>query len=94
MSWKNLLSKNLKELRVHFCQTNPASNGVREFIAKNYLPLKEANPNFPILVREASGVEARFFARYGMGKEKKVVLNNLSAKDVESKLEELVRVAV
>jgi len=27
-----------------------------------------------------------------MGKEKKVVLNNLSAKDVESKLEELVRV--
>ena len=38
----------------------------REFITKNYVSLKEANPNFPILIREASGVEARFFARYGM----------------------------
>jgi hypothetical protein len=38
----------------------------REFIAKNYVSLKQANPNFPILIREASGAEARFFARYGM----------------------------
>ncbi|CAG8716734.1 16246_t:CDS:2, partial [Acaulospora colombiana] len=60
-----------------------------EFIANNYSSIKSANPHFPILVREASGVEARFFARYDFGKEKKVVLNNLSAKEVESKLEEL-----
>ncbi|RIA98693.1 thioredoxin-like protein [Glomus cerebriforme] len=90
MSWKNSLSKNLKELRVHFCQTSPASNGVREFIAKNYVSLKEANPNFPILIREASGVEAKFFARYDFGKEKKVILDDLSAKDIESELEKLV----
>ncbi|CAG8481592.1 27206_t:CDS:2 [Gigaspora margarita] len=86
MTWRSQLSKNLKELRVHFCQTSPASKGVREFIAQNYSSLKEANPHFPILIREASGVEARFFARY----ETKVVLNNLSSKDVESKLEELI----
>lgn len=96
----------------------------REFISKNYVSLKEANPNFPILIREASGVEARFFARYGMnnkvllvfylfyliillipllllitimldfGKEEKVVLNNLPAKDVESELEKLVNKSV
>ena len=28
--------------------------------------LKKANPNFPILVREAEGVEAKMIARYGM----------------------------
>ncbi|CAG8552659.1 2281_t:CDS:2 [Diversispora eburnea] len=85
-----MLSKNLKELRVHYCQTSPASKGVREFIANNYSLIKAVNPNFPILIREASGVEARFFARYDYGKEKKVVLNDLSAGEVESKLEELV----
>ncbi|CAJ0833245.1 14589_t:CDS:2 [Entrophospora sp. SA101] len=91
MSWRNQLSKSLKELRIHFCQTSPSSKGVREFITNNYLSLKEANPKFPILIREASGIEARFFARYDFGEEKKIALNNLSARDVESKLEELVR---
>ncbi|CAG8616861.1 474_t:CDS:2 [Acaulospora morrowiae] len=90
MTWKNLLSKNLKELRVHFCQTSPASSGVRDFIASSYPSIKSANPHFPFLIREASGVEARFFARYDFGNERKIVLNNLSAKEVESKLEELV----
>nr|CAG8570318.1 6609_t:CDS:2 [Entrophospora candida] len=89
MSWRNQLSKSLKELRIHFCQTSPSSKGVREFITNNYLSLKEANPKFPILIREASGIEARFFARYDFGEEKKIALNNLSARDVESKLEEL-----
>ena len=30
-----------------------------------YQELKKANPTFPILVREASGVEAKLVARYG-----------------------------
>ncbi|CAG8584948.1 5456_t:CDS:2 [Cetraspora pellucida] len=90
MSWRNQLSKSLKELRVHFCQTSPESKGIREYIAKNYKSLKAANPHFPILIREASGVEARFFARYDFGKETKVVLDNLSAEDIESKLKDLV----
>lgn len=38
----------------------------RDFVSQNYLAIKKANPqNFPILIREASGVQARAFARYG-----------------------------
>ena len=32
-----------------------------------YAELKKANPKFPILVREAQGVEAKLIARYGEG---------------------------
>lgn len=31
----------------------------------SYQELKKANPTFPILVRECSGVEAKLVARYG-----------------------------
>lgn len=36
-----------------------------EFIVSTYPELKKANPTFPILVREASGIEAKLIARYG-----------------------------
>jgi hypothetical protein len=36
-----------------------------DFVAKNYSGIKQANPELPILVREASGTEARAFARFG-----------------------------
>jgi hypothetical protein len=36
-----------------------------DFVAKNYTSIKQANPELPILVREASGIEARAFARFG-----------------------------
>lgn len=42
-----------------------ASRACRDFILGNYAELKKANPHFPILVREASGVEAKLIARYG-----------------------------
>ncbi|KAF9571820.1 ndufa2, NADH:ubiquinone oxidoreductase 10.5kD subunit [Mortierella alpina] len=58
-------TKSLKELRVHFCQTSPASNGIRQFVASNYTAVKAANPNLPILIREAKGAEAKIFARFG-----------------------------
>jgi len=54
-----------KKFNLKFYWLNFFFKNYREFIAKNYVSLKEANPNFPILVRESSGVEARFFARYG-----------------------------
>ncbi|KAJ3277991.1 ndufa2, NADH:ubiquinone oxidoreductase 10.5kD subunit, partial [Borealophlyctis nickersoniae] len=63
-SWRPALSKNLKELRIHLCQTSPGSKGTREFITKHYPAIKRDNPHLPILVREASGVEARVFGRY------------------------------
>lgn len=38
----------------------------REFIERDYISLKKANPNTPILVRECSGIEPKLWARYGM----------------------------
>ena len=39
--------------------------GRRDFVLSSYQELKKANPTFPILVRECSGVEAKLIARYG-----------------------------
>ncbi|KAI3659539.1 hypothetical protein MP638_005225 [Amoeboaphelidium occidentale] len=81
--------KNVNELRIHFCQTSSSSQGVRDFITKNYMALKKANPKLPILLREASGISARCYARYDYGKEKKVTLDNLSANEVMTRLQAL-----
>ncbi|TPX57052.1 hypothetical protein PhCBS80983_g04101 [Powellomyces hirtus] len=89
MSWRPLLSKNLKELRIHLCQSSAGSKGTRDFILKEYAAIKEANPNFPILVRESSGIEARAFGRYAYGQERKVTLENLSKEDVEGRIKTL-----
>ncbi|KAJ2147597.1 hypothetical protein IW136_000068 [Coemansia sp. RSA 678] len=83
-------SKSLKELRIHFSQTSAASNGLRDFIVKTYPGLKQANPGLPILIREASGVESRIIARFEQGRERKVVVDSLSASDVEQKFNALV----
>ncbi|ORX60729.1 NADH dehydrogenase, alpha subcomplex, subunit 2 [Hesseltinella vesiculosa] len=90
---KSQLGKNLKELRVQFCQTSAASNGIREYVKANYSAIKQANPNLPILIREASGAEARVFARFEKGVENKIVLQNASSQDVEKALEQLVKSA-
>jgi len=37
----------------------------REFVNTNYLAIKTANPKFPLLVREATGVEPKVVARFG-----------------------------
>ncbi|KAF1799188.1 NADH dehydrogenase 1 alpha subcomplex subunit 2 NDUFA2 [Mucor lusitanicus] len=85
--------KGLKELRLQFCQTSPSSSGLRDFVAKNYVDIKKVNPELPILVREASGIEARAFARFDKGIERKVTLNNASAQDIENTLAQLVKSA-
>ncbi|XP_077283303.1 NADH dehydrogenase (ubiquinone) B8 subunit [Arctopsyche grandis] len=72
----------LRELRLHLCQTGPHSAGVREFITKHYVELKKANPKFPILIRECSGVQPRVWARYEMGKESSASLTNKTAQEV------------
>ncbi|KDD75044.1 hypothetical protein H632_c906p1 [Helicosporidium sp. ATCC 50920] len=87
MSWKSALAKNVHELR--------------EFVLKNYSALKKANPELPILVREASGVKARLTARFGtfggglalkdMGKEMSKEVEGLSETDVSKMLEALVK---
>ncbi|KAG9088177.1 hypothetical protein FRC06_002191 [Ceratobasidium sp. 370] len=57
--------KAVRELRLLGCQTGAGSAGLREFIASTYPSIKSANPNLPVLIREAQGTPARVFVRYG-----------------------------
>ncbi|KAL3282101.1 hypothetical protein HHI36_005299 [Cryptolaemus montrouzieri] len=79
----------LRELRIHLCQTGAASKGVRDFIEQHYVTLKQANPKFPILIRECSGVQPKVWARYEKGVEESVSLKDLSASEVMSKIASL-----
>ncbi|XP_008304155.1 NADH dehydrogenase [ubiquinone] 1 alpha subcomplex subunit 2 [Stegastes partitus] len=83
------LGKNLREIRVHLCQTSAASKGARDFVEQNYVTLKKSNPDFPILIRECSGVQARLWARYDFGKESSVSVENMSADQVGQVLQTL-----
>ncbi|NXF95016.1 NDUA2 dehydrogenase, partial [Eubucco bourcierii] len=85
------LGRGLRELRIHLCQRAPGSRGVREFIEQHYVTLKKANPDFPILIRECSGVQPKLWARYEFGKEKSVSLNNLTVDEVAKALENVVK---
>ncbi|KAF4091140.1 hypothetical protein AMELA_G00033630 [Ameiurus melas] len=88
------LSKNLREIRLHFCQTSFGSQGARDFVQQHYVTLKKANPEFPILIRECSGVQPRLWARYALGKEQSFPLDNMSADQVAKVLENAVSVKV
>ncbi|KAK9863091.1 hypothetical protein WJX84_000885 [Apatococcus fuscideae] len=91
MAWRASVSKNLQELRVHLCQKGPDSQGARDFIHSSYSELKKANPKFPFLVRECSGVKPKLIARYDFGVEHSVPLTGLDANGVSKALEELVQ---
>ncbi|KAI2650999.1 NADH dehydrogenase [ubiquinone] 1 alpha subcomplex subunit 2 [Labeo rohita] len=62
----------------------------RDFIEQHYVTLKKANPEFPILIRECSGVHPTLWARYGFGKERSVSLDNMNADQVAKALESVV----
>ena len=83
------LTKHIRELRVHLCQTSPASVGVRNFVEQNYVDIKRNNPDLPILIRECSGVQPRLIARFDHGVEKAVCLSDKSAEEVVSSIETL-----
>ncbi|CAG5112095.1 Oidioi.mRNA.OKI2018_I69.chr2.g6350.t1.cds [Oikopleura dioica] len=89
MSAARQLSRHLKELRIHLCQTSSASKGAREFISANYTTLKSANPDFPILIRECSGIQPRVIGRYAYGREEKIVLSDMSANEVDQAINSL-----
>ncbi|MCL7028955.1 hypothetical protein MKW94_014428 [Papaver nudicaule] len=88
MAWRGQLSKSLKELRVLFCQSSPASAQTREFVQKNYKDLKTLNPKLPILIRECSGVVPQLWARFDMGVERGFYLEGLTETQIEKVLEE------
>ncbi|NXB33375.1 NDUA2 dehydrogenase, partial [Eulacestoma nigropectus] len=85
------LGRGLRELRIHLCQRSAGSRGVREFIEQHYVTLKKANPNFPILIRECSGIQPKLWARYEFGKEKSIPLDNLTVDEVGKALESVVK---
>jgi hypothetical protein len=37
----------------------------RNFLTKSYPTMKKHNPHTPIMIREASGIEPKVYARYG-----------------------------
>ncbi|KAI1278041.1 NADH dehydrogenase [ubiquinone] 1 alpha subcomplex subunit 2 [Halotydeus destructor] len=80
---------NLKEIRVHCCQSSTGSQGVRDFVNKHYKEIKDANPTLPILVRECSGIKARIWARHEYGKEQSALVDGLSAGDVLKTVQKL-----
>ncbi|KAL7409727.1 putative nadh-ubiquinone oxidoreductase 10.5 kda subunit [Mrakia frigida] len=94
MSLSKALPTALKELRLHLCQTSPASAGVRAFLNESYLPLKAANPDLKVLIREAEGVSPRVLARFEMGRETQAPLADLSASQVTQRVEELIAAGV
>lgn len=53
------------------------------------MTLKRSNPEFPILIRECSGVQAQLWARYDFGKETSVSVENMSADQVAKALQTL-----
>jgi NADH dehydrogenase (ubiquinone) 1 alpha subcomplex subunit 2 len=53
----------LRELRIHLCQKSASSNGVRAFIENDYVGIKKNNMDFPILIRECSGINPQIWAR-------------------------------
>ncbi|XP_068600879.1 NADH dehydrogenase [ubiquinone] 1 alpha subcomplex subunit 2 [Brachionichthys hirsutus] len=85
------LGKNLREVRIHLCQTSACSKGTRDFVEQHYVNLKKSNPDFPILIRECSGVQARVWARYDLGKESSLSVDNMSADQVANALQTLVQ---
>ncbi|XP_026324140.1 NADH dehydrogenase [ubiquinone] 1 alpha subcomplex subunit 2 isoform X2 [Hyposmocoma kahamanoa] len=81
----------LKELRIHLCQTSKNAEGVRNFLIKNYVNIKKANPDFPILIRECKGIQPRVWARYEKGEERTASLTDQSATDVMNTLSKLLK---
>ncbi len=77
MSWKTQLGKSIKELRFICCQTSPHSHGLRQYIANNYVNIKEQNEDFPFIVRECENAQPMITARYDYGVERKVFVHNL-----------------
>ncbi|KAF8901176.1 thioredoxin-like protein [Gymnopilus junonius] len=90
MSFAKAFSPALREIRIIFSQTGPASAGTRQFIVSKYPDIKKHNPDLPVLIREATGTPARAFARFARGVEQHVELENLSAPEVEAKVAELI----
>lgn len=64
--------------------------GRSEFVQIFYRDLKALNPMLPILVREASGVTPKVYARYADGSEASFETGALDKDQIAAKLESIV----
>ncbi|CAG5125461.1 unnamed protein product [Candidula unifasciata] len=85
------IGSHLKELRFHLCLKSASSQGIRDFLEKNYVALKTKNPEFPFLVREATNVQPKVYARYEYGRESSLPLTNMTKEQVERAVESLIQ---
>ncbi|XP_034187461.1 NADH dehydrogenase (ubiquinone) B8 subunit [Osmia lignaria lignaria] len=83
------IGPHLKELRILLCQTSKSSQGVRDFIKAQYVPLKRQNPQLPVLIRECSSIEPFLYARYERGVEQCIALQNLKSEEILKRVQEL-----
>lgn len=91
MATKYAFTQGLRELRFHLCPQSSTSDAMRTFLKRSYPTMKHHNPSTPILIREATGVEPKMWARYAFGKEKSESLAGLSDKEIEDKVTGVVK---
>lgn len=80
----------LREIRIHLCPKTAKSNGVRQFVDKYYVGIKQNNPNLPILIRECTGVDPKVWFRFEYGQEMSAPLDNLNGDQIARLLEDKV----
>ena len=86
----SLFAKGVRELRFIMCQQSATSQGVRSYVLNNYATVKQSNPDFPFIVREAIGAQACVMARYDFGVERRVYLQNATEAEVAQTVNQLV----
>ena len=90
LAWRNLVNKNVKELRFVLCQTSQNSIGLRNWINNNFIEIKKNNPDALLLIREAHNAEPNILARYDYGVEKRIFCEYASSEEVEEIVSKLV----
>jgi len=60
-------------------------------VGARYLDIKKEQPHLPVLVREAEGVQARCYARFQGGVERRERLDGLTPEQVEQRVRSLVQ---
>lgn len=78
-------------MRFHLSPSGSGSDAIRTFLRRAYPTMKHHNPNIPILIREANGIEPKLWARYAGAKEKQQSLAGMSDKEIEEKVTGIVK---
>ncbi|CAG2179680.1 unnamed protein product, partial [Oppiella nova] len=73
------------------CLTSDSSSGVRDFIARHYPRVKQTNPDLPVLVREATGIEPKVWARFEYGRESNASLAGLNGDQVLQQIQDILK---